>query len=733
MLKISFLSVEDETGPEIYREIRTGLDDWLFVRKGLVQVHDPDDDRRRWVTNLADWRRIISDLVAEQDLVFCTVDLSIPEDGNGSAPDPRHGLSIVHEITARSQDGLRCCVLTGLDSAEIESLVGDAVPDVLFDFKSEGPTRYRNVVQNIKSQTLALLQSVVYTDSEGRRRTILLDEGSRTLRDHYLSRAPYYVEATTWHVPTLLLGAPGLGRTSFVQFLGFLADADLQVLELDVPSFAANRRTFRELNQLAQRVAEARQGSGGRCTLLYLADIDRYEPGVSGDPAENCLWPLGEILSRLRELGSTQPDGFPFGFVFSVSGDSRLRIRSAETRAFIQALEDTIGITTDFPLHHVASDVNGWPVGHPRVLAFPSVVRAGRLFLQRLLDLRLEELRSRLAEEVPGYRGEVLTVADDVLDFLVDKMDWATGGNYRGLITTLDESFARFLEDRARGQYQLTRTHLPETLRTRLGRNILNMDDVTLQFPAPKGGRIEVVRKADFHVEEGELLAVVGPSGCGKSTVLRMLAGLLTPTSGTVSFRGKPVAGPSSKIGFIFQDYSLFPWLTVRGNVEFGPRRRGEEAARFSPRVDDLLEVAGLRGFEEAWPKQLSGGMQQRVAIIRALANEPDVLLMDEPFGALDVQTRWHMQDFLVRTKELTGKTIVFVTHDIDEAVFIADRIYVTTPRPMVISDEFSVPFAAEIRNDRLRTDPIFVALVNRVRAALLTDIRASRPEAERA
>jgi|GEM_PF-18678 len=733
MLKLSFLSVEDEVGPEIYREIRSGLDDWLFVRKGLVELDEPDDDAGRWVTNLADWRRVVGDLVAEQDLVFCTVDLSIPEDGNGSPPDPRNGLAIVHEITARSQDGLRCCVLTGLDSSEIESVVGEAIPDVLFDFKSEAPNRYRNVVHSIKSQALSLVRSLRYFDSSGAPKTVLLEEDSGKLRDHYLSRAPYYVEKSTWHVPTLLLGPPGLGRKSFVEFLSFLAEADLRVVNLDLRSFLENRRRYEELCQLQQELGASRQGDNARRTLVYFADIDRYVPGVSGDQAENCLWPLREILTAMQGLGSTQPEGFPFTFVFSVSGDSRLRIRSAETRALIQLLEDTIGITTDFPLHHVASDVNGWPVEHPRVLAFPSIARSGRSFLERLLDLRLDELRGRLSEQVPGYRGESLTLADDVLDFLLDKMDWSGAGNYRGVASALEKSFDRFLDDRARDQFEMTRAHLPEALRTRLGRNILSMDDVRLEFPAPKGGAIEVVRKADFLVEEGELLAVVGPSGCGKSTVLRMLAGLLFPTEGTVSFRGEPITGPSSKIGFIFQDYSLFPWLTVRGNVEFGPRRRHEAPARFASRVDDLLDVAGLRGFEDAWPKQLSGGMQQRVAIIRALANEPDVLLMDEPFGALDVQTRWHMQDFLVRTKDLTGKTIVFVTHDIDEAVYIADRIYVTTPRPMTIGEEFKVPFATEIRNDHLRTDPVFVALVNRVRSALLTDIRGSRADGDKA
>jgi ABC-type nitrate/sulfonate/bicarbonate transport system ATPase subunit len=170
----------------------------------------------------------------------------------------------------------------------------------------------------------------------------------------------------------------------------------------------------------------------------------------------------------------------------------------------------------------------------------------------------------------------------------------------------------------------------------------------------------------------------------------------------------------------VFQDYSLFPWLTVRENVAFGPKSRGERPESYGPKAERLLEIAKLTGFEEAFPGQLSGGMRQRVAIVRALANDPDVLLMDEPFGALDLQTRWQMQEFLLETKQVTQKTIVFVTHDIDEAVFVGDRIYIASPRPLSLGECFEVPFSPASRRDKLRRDPVFGALVNRVRDALL-------------
>ena len=191
-----------------------------------------------------------------------------------------------------------------------------------------------------------------------------------------------------------------------------------------------------------------------------------------------------------------------------------------------------------------------------------------------------------------------------------------------------------------------------------------------------------------------------------------MLAGLLRPTSGTVTYLSRPITGPSAKIGFIFQNFSLFPWLTVRQNIVFGPRTRGLRPREYEAYVDRLLEVAHLQGDEHKYPHQLSGGMQQRLAIVRALANQPSVLLMDEPFAALDVQTRWQMQHFLIEsikqirdpaTRQIAQRnTIVFVTHDIDEAVYVGDRIYVGTPRPLVLggADEIRVSFSPEARCD---------------------------------
>jgi NitT/TauT family transport system ATP-binding protein len=195
-------------------------------------------------------------------------------------------------------------------------------------------------------------------------------------------------------------------------------------------------------------------------------------------------------------------------------------------------------------------------------------------------------------------------------------------------------------------------------------------------------GELAVLNGIDLDVGEGEFLALVGPSGCGKSSLLDLIAGLSKPTEGTVTVDGEPVGGPSLERGMVFQGYALFPWRTVRGNIEFGleskkipKRERHEIAAHY-------LSLVGLAGFEDYYPYELSGGMKQRAAIARSLAFDPDVLLMDEPFAAVDAQTRETLQEELLKVWEETRKTIVFITHDIDEAVYLSDRVGIMTARP---------------------------------------------------
>lgn len=211
---------------------------------------------------------------------------------------------------------------------------------------------------------------------------------------------------------------------------------------------------------------------------------------------------------------------------------------------------------------------------------------------------------------------------------------------------------------------------------------ILNIKDLGKTFP--KGDQEEMVAISGFDMEvrNGEFICLLGPSGCGKTTVLRIIAGLLPATSGSITLNGEEISGPGSDRGMVFQEFGLFPWRTVKRNIEFGLdiQKKGEqEKEEISKRY---IELVGLTGFENSHPNQLSGGMKQRVGIARALASNPAILLMDEPFGALDAQTRNQMQKELLRIWQETKKTIIFVTHSVDEAVFLADRVVVLTSRP---------------------------------------------------
>ena len=228
----------------------------------------------------------------------------------------------------------------------------------------------------------------------------------------------------------------------------------------------------------------------------------------------------------------------------------------------------------------------------------------------------------------------------------------------------------------------------------------------------------QAVADLSFEVAPGELLCLLGPSGCGKSTVLGALAGHLEIATGAITLDGEPVAGPSPDRGLVFQQHTLFPWKKVRHNVAFGPKMRRVARRERLKAADDLLALVGLAGFEDFYPAQLSGGMQQRVEIARVLINHPRVLLMDEPFSALDALTRARMQQVLLDIWTRIPTTTVFVTHDIDEALFLADRIIVMSHRPGRVIDDIRLPFARP-RHADLVTETDFVRLKRHVMGLL--------------
>ncbi|MEJ6709564.1 MAG: ABC transporter ATP-binding protein [Amylibacter sp.] len=222
----------------------------------------------------------------------------------------------------------------------------------------------------------------------------------------------------------------------------------------------------------------------------------------------------------------------------------------------------------------------------------------------------------------------------------------------------------------------------------------LVIDDVSMTFELPNGGKVEALKNINLNIKEGELMSVLGPSGCGKSTLLNILAGFLAPTEGKMSLSGENIVGPSPKRGMVFQHGALFEWMDVTQNIGFGPKMKGMPKAQINDKVQELLDIVGLQDFGEKMIYEMSGGMQQRVALARCLANEPDVILMDEPLGARDALTREKMQRLVLDIWKKTGKTIILITHSVEEALLLGERLLVMAPRPGRVHKEYKLPFA---------------------------------------
>ena len=252
----------------------------------------------------------------------------------------------------------------------------------------------------------------------------------------------------------------------------------------------------------------------------------------------------------------------------------------------------------------------------------------------------------------------------------------------------------------------------------------LVIDGVGRTFPGVRHGLpTEALQPVSLAVADNDFITILGPSGCGKSTLLRVVAGLDTPSRGRVLLDGVPVTAAGADRGMVFQSYTLFPWLTVRQNICFGLRERGVALATQDEIARYWLDKVGLTGFEHHYPKMLSGGMQQRTAIARALANDPKILLLDEPFGALDNQTRGLMQELLLSIWESERKTVLFVTHSIEEAIYLADRIVLLTPRPARVERVLDVPFGRP-RTEEVKSDPTFVELRRQIWQSLKQGVR---------
>ena len=233
--------------------------------------------------------------------------------------------------------------------------------------------------------------------------------------------------------------------------------------------------------------------------------------------------------------------------------------------------------------------------------------------------------------------------------------------------------------------------------------------DLNMIFKTPKGETVHALKDLNFTIKKGELLTVLGPSGCGKTTLLNIAAGFIRPTSGKIVLNSKEINGPGVDRGMVFQQGALFEWLTVAENVNFGLRMKDQDQTLTQKKVDEWLDIVGLKGFGNTPTYQLSGGMQQRVALARCLINDPDLILMDEPLGALDALTREKMQSLVLKIWKETGKTIILITHSVEEALLLGEKVYVMAPRPGRIHKEYKLPFASmglkqdlrDVKNDK--------------------------------
>jgi len=258
------------------------------------------------------------------------------------------------------------------------------------------------------------------------------------------------------------------------------------------------------------------------------------------------------------------------------------------------------------------------------------------------------------------------------------------------------------------------------------GAPAIELTNVTKRFGTQGGGRFTALRDVELTIQPGEFCAVVGPTGCGKSTTLTLVSGLERPSAGTVVVDGRPVSGITPGVGFMFQQDAVFPWKSVLDNVAAGPRFRGQSRAKANVLARDWLRRVGLAGFEDRYPHQLSGGMRKRVALAQSLINEPRVLLMDEPFSALDVQTRSIMSDELLSLWDQTHPAVIFVTHDLEEAIALADKVVVLTAGPGTIKAIFPVDLPRPRRVQEIRFHPEFVAIYEKVWEALRSEVQTA-------
>ncbi len=579
--------------------------------------------------------------------------------------------------------------------------------DVVFAIKDRA-SDFDKLSSQILFDLVQRIPSIDVDVKDGTFQVVLADDATGDYRRLFLNRAEQLASPSAQWLPVLLVGDDGAGTDAWLHHLRHLLDADLVPIDLSRGAVMAQQ----VMSQI--RTFLTPQPEGSRARIVYWKCLDRIK--LSGPAQQQVFEKLFEAIQAQTQSSDRFPDTL---HVVQIGWTKRLSLATKELRKFIDDIESLICEGSGFARESCPMNSLGYVEGPPRVVVFPSLKDCGRGYIRRLLDTRL------------AAGDNAIRLGDDLTDALVRDVDWDGQGGIAGLYATVDSAISRC---RASGRDMATLEDAPQELSSVIGaaRPVrLTLESLSYSY-STAAGPVEAVRDFSFSVREGDIVMVVGPSGCGKTTVLRLIAGLLRPSSGRSLVDGLEVVRPQGKVGLVFQSYTSYPWLSVYKNVEFGLSiQRPFDRVKAKATVEALLKAVGLEAFKNVYVSSLSGGMRQRVAIARALAVEPEVVLMDEPFGALDAQTRWTMQELLLEIRNRFQMTVVFVTHDIEEAVFLGSRVVVCAARPLRPIRTFRIPFRWEERTPELKGRPDFVNLREQIRQILEKESRNLEPVAK--
>ena len=716
--RICLVTMEDDVtiASQVNEMVRTALNNWIFFRRGIFEWYrasgvenDPEAadiayDYTSWLSK--------RDAPPDDVTVLSTLDLEVPF---------KHGAIAV---SGNGERAIQRCA----DVERFPVCVISSRSDFLRAFEGvpflrkpagrgmDGDLRWNaqeteRFVEAVRDLVLSTVRRISFEDpcQPSMRRVVLLKPDlSNRLRDIYLFEVPAWAEREEFAAPLLLEAAPGIGASMLLRYMACLCGAGLREIDLggDLPVETI-------LTQIGESRAALADLNGKRG--LTAIRIPRHRPGTQTDEEKERLEAATEELFEDATRICNQ------------------QTKSNQRVVFVIPPKEVGPVVT---MRRSYEDHLLWLRQHSspdQLVILPDVRKRGREYIRAFSEMILQEV-----VEVEKETAEEQVVAQ--MDYrlgkffmgCMDRGHQALGGNpnlrdlKRELINLAEESGSLI-----RGGGALTTSHFltasatspawKRALDEDLKDDILVMDDVRLNFPSSGEPVTWVVgtRNESFNlsVEHQDCLAIVGPSGCGKSSLLRMIAGLQNPSDGSVSVQydrearqeREVITAPGPDRGMVFQAYTCFPWLTVVENVAFGLRLLRDRGVEVREAAEKALEDVGLTEFRDAYPRTLSGGQRQRVAIARSIAQKPRILLMDEPFGALDAETRFGMQDMLNRIRADHGLTVVIVTHDVDEAIFLGDTVCVCSPRPLRRLAEFPINFPH--RNKTTKRSRVFQEL----------------------